>query len=382
MTPADQRVTELVDKWLKSIELHLAYTNLTDEAYWQVQPWVRHQRPARWILDLAHTRAKEVRRQLAVRVASGDSSFSETLELMAFLANLVGVQSIERFIPLAEPERENREVLGSTHSTLQPLNSTSTQTRALIEPTREMRIPPSQAQAAAPVAAATPPRTQTVTVPTLTVPVLGMPPPTVAPARAPAPAPPRVPVEPPPRRFEPVVRVEPPVRIAAPVRVEPPPRPAAPAPRRFEPAVRIEPPPRVVEPPPRYIEPPPRPVEAPARASRIEVAENESLIPDAAAPRTAPPRQPAAARAAPAPPPPRAAGKREGRSGASKAPKPPPPGSIDGQVLADAVRLIKWGRAWHELAEAIARIADRPGVVEVRKILRTHKIEIERQSAE
>jgi len=47
MTPADQRVTELIDKWLKSLELHLAYTNLTDEAYWKVQPWVRHQRPAR-----------------------------------------------------------------------------------------------------------------------------------------------------------------------------------------------------------------------------------------------------------------------------------------------------------------------------------------------
>jgi hypothetical protein len=42
------------------------------------------------------------------------------------------------------------------------------------------------------------------------------------------------------------------------------------------------------------------------------------------------------------------------------------------------VRLLKWGRAWHELAEAIARIADRPGVVEVRKCLRTHKVEIER----
>jgi hypothetical protein len=51
-------------------------------------------------------------------------------------------------------------------------------------------------------------------------------------------------------------------------------------------------------------------------------------------------------------------------------------------VVADAVRLVKWGRAWHELAEAIARIADRPGVVEVRKILRSHKAEIERASAE
>src|SRR5258706_8139603 len=177
MTPADQRVTELVDKWLKSLELHLAYTNLTDEAYWKVQPWVRHQRPARWILDLAHARAKKEKRQLAVRLASGDSSFSETLELMAFPANLVGVQSIERFIPLAEPDRENREVLATTHSTLQPLNSTSTQTRTLIEPTREMRRPGEAPTPASPAATPTPspavvaPRSPTVTVPTLTVPV-------------------------------------------------------------------------------------------------------------------------------------------------------------------------------------------------------------------
>ena len=83
----------------------------------------------------------------------------------------------------------------------------------------------------------------------------------------------------------------------------------------------------------------------------------------------------------PGPPPGRAI-KRENRTGSHKAAKPPPPQGIDAQVVADAVRLIKWGRAWHELAEAIARIADRPGVVEVRKILRTHKAQIERSSAE
>ena len=31
----------------------------------------------------------------------GDSKFAEALELMAFLANLVGIQNIQRFIPLA-----------------------------------------------------------------------------------------------------------------------------------------------------------------------------------------------------------------------------------------------------------------------------------------
>src|SRR5512136_1376671 len=112
MNPADQRVTELVDKWVKSLELHLKYVSLTDEAYWQVQPWARHQRPARWILDLAHTRAVELKRRVEQRVAAHDTDFTEALELMAFLANLVGVQNIERFIPLAEPERENAEALG------------------------------------------------------------------------------------------------------------------------------------------------------------------------------------------------------------------------------------------------------------------------------
>src|SRR3974390_3048955 len=106
MNPAEQRVSELVDKWVKSLELHLKYVSLTDEAYWQVQPWALHQRPARWILDLAPARARELRRQVAERIAAQDTGFAEALELVAFLANLVGVQNIERFIPLAEPERE------------------------------------------------------------------------------------------------------------------------------------------------------------------------------------------------------------------------------------------------------------------------------------
>lgn len=60
---------------------------------------------------------------------------------------------------------------------------------------------------------------------------------------------------------------------------------------------------------------------------------------------------------------------------------PPEPGTSDAQIFADAVRLLKWGRQWHELAEAIARIAGRPGVVEVRKTLRAHKSEIEKAVA-
>ncbi len=46
---------------------------------------------------------------------------------------------------------------------------------------------------------------------------------------------------------------------------------------------------------------------------------------------------------------------------------------LKGKIIADAVRLLKWGKPWHELAELIARIAERPSAVEIRKVLRTHK---------
>jgi hypothetical protein len=43
------------------------------------------------------------------------------------------------------------------------------------------------------------------------------------------------------------------------------------------------------------------------------------------------------------------------------------------QVIADAERLLQWGRKWYELAELIARMADRPPLPEVRRILKEHK---------
>jgi hypothetical protein len=51
-------------------------------------------------------------------------------------------------------------------------------------------------------------------------------------------------------------------------------------------------------------------------------------------------------------------------------------------VIEDAVRLLKWGRPWHELAELVARIADRPKVNEVRRILRAHRSTIEARAAD
>src|SRR6202046_5650074 len=105
-TPADQRLLELLGRWLESLELHGKYSSLDDDSYWQVQPWSEHQRPTRWIIDLARQKTLALRAQVEQRAKSGDTQFSDALELMAFLANLVGAEHIERFIPVAEPRNE------------------------------------------------------------------------------------------------------------------------------------------------------------------------------------------------------------------------------------------------------------------------------------
>ena len=49
-------------------------------------------------------------------------------------------------------------------------------------------------------------------------------------------------------------------------------------------------------------------------------------------------------------------------------------------VIADAARLLSWGREWPQLAGLVARLADRPPEAEVLKILRRHRAEIEAQA--
>jgi hypothetical protein len=51
------------------------------------------------------------------------------------------------------------------------------------------------------------------------------------------------------------------------------------------------------------------------------------------------------------------------------------------KIIADAIRLLKWGKSWHELAELIERIADRPSAGEIRKVLRANRSEIEEKAA-
>jgi hypothetical protein len=248
MTPADRRISELIDKWLASIELHLQYVELSDAAYARAQPWPKHDRPSRWVVEVARQKALELKQHCETRQAMGDSKFAESLELMCFLANLVGIQNIQRFIPLAEA---GKQCTGSA----------------------------------------------TATSPTLEATVIK---PDVARARAPA---------------EEATREMPKLKPAAP-------RPAA------------------------------------AAAS-----------PKAAAPKAAPP------------PPPRPAAQRTAPAKAAEALSGTLSGDVKSKIIADAIRLLKWGKPWHELAELIGRIADRPPVAEIRKVLRTHKADIESKAA-
>ena len=259
MTPADRRITELIDKWLASIDLHLKYVELSDAAYARVQAWPKHDRPTRWVLEVARQKILELKAHCETRQAMGDGKFSESLELMAFLANLVGIQHIQRFVPLADPSRT--EPVASTTATV------------------EIVQPPRTAPAAKPARPSGDDTTREMPRIKATTP---------APARA------------------------------APT---PPPAPPTPAPKRTDGAK------------------PPARAATPARAAG-----------------------PAQARPAPA-------------SGKNAAPAVS--ADVRGKIIADAIRLLKWGKSWHELAELIERIAERPPAAEIRKVLRANRSEIE-----
>jgi len=229
-TPADQRILELLGKWLESLELHAKYSSLDDDSYWSVQPWVEHQRPSRWIVDLAKQKTMALRAQVEERIKAGDAQFSDSLELMTFLANLVGSEHIERFIPVAEAQNERA-----------PAPDAATGTREMPQ-------------------------------------FLAAKPTTAAPASTPQ-----------------VARNE--RKVAA----RPAPAPKAPP-----------------KPPPK------KPIAPPDLKEAMERA-------------------------------------RE-------------------QVIADAARLVQWGRKWYELPELIARMADRPTLPEVRRILKENKAAIDKKA--
>jgi len=250
-TPADQRLLELLDLWLRSLELHLEYTSLDDASYAKIQAWPPHQRPGRWILDLARQKTLALKAQVEERIKMGDAKFAEALETMVFLANLVGLQHIERFIPLARAERETALILVAAD----PASMSSTTTAevpAEVEPT------------ALPTGA-----TATREMPQF---VAERPKPARSASRTAAKSAAKAPAAAPVTKPDPVAK---PVPAGTPV-----------------PALSI--------------------------ATKPDVSPRE-------------------------------------------------------QVIADAERLLQWGRKWYELAELIARMADRPPLPEVRRILKEHK---------
>ena len=103
----------LLDRWQTSLDLHARYAALDDARYWHVQPWPRHERPQRWIIQLARKRILALKRLVTQRLTEGDREFIEGIETMGFLASLVGLTSLERTIPLATHETERREVLAA-----------------------------------------------------------------------------------------------------------------------------------------------------------------------------------------------------------------------------------------------------------------------------
>jgi hypothetical protein len=136
MTPADDRVLQLLQKWQKSLDLHARYADLPEDQYWLVQPWPNHQRPTKWVVDLARQRLADLQSIVKTRLASGDPSLSEALELMSFLTNLVGSQHVERFVPIAEPERERQ-----LEKAKAPKATSATSTATVVKPPVPAKAP-------------------------------------------------------------------------------------------------------------------------------------------------------------------------------------------------------------------------------------------------
>ena len=120
MGAADQRIDDLLARWLTSLDLHAEYLALDDEAYAKVQAWPPHQRPTRWVIDLARARLADLRREVQERRSRADASFAEALELMGFLTTLLGSEHIERFIPLAQPVGRPVAASGDTTTVARP----------------------------------------------------------------------------------------------------------------------------------------------------------------------------------------------------------------------------------------------------------------------
>src|SRR6185436_14275543 len=108
--PGEQagQLEALLERWQTSLDLHAKYSSLDDARYWHVQPWPKHERPQRWIIQLARKRIIALRRLVTQRQSEGDRACIEGIEIMGFLATMVGLTTVDRFIPLATHETERR----------------------------------------------------------------------------------------------------------------------------------------------------------------------------------------------------------------------------------------------------------------------------------
>jgi pyruvate/2-oxoglutarate dehydrogenase complex dihydrolipoamide acyltransferase (E2) component len=287
-TPAELRMLELLDKWLGSLDLHLKYSALDAASYAKIQNWPVHQRPNRWIIELARQRTVALRTQVEDRVRMGDSKFADSLEMMIFLANLVGIQHIERYIPLAEREHE-------------------------LPQTPNIPVPTASSD-------------EEEEVPLADTAVTGT------------------------REMPPFAALE--SRAA--------PDPAPPA--------------SISRPPPT-----PEPAAQSAQAA-ADAAEIFSLDLSLGFSRDGPP----ASRATTAPGATMATGATAAAGAKTPAAAPAEAAAtvteaMRVQVLADAERLLQWGRRWFELPELITRMADRPPLIEVRRILRENRAALDKK---
>ncbi len=278
--PGEQtgQLEALLERWQTSLDLHAKYAALDDARYWHVQPWPKHERPQRWIIQLARKRILALKRIVVQRQSEGDRAFIEGIEIMSFLATLVGLTSVERFIPLATHETERRDVLAAKPET--------PAARAPADSSRS-RVPPIARENTA--------------------------------------------------------------RTAR------------------EPGTRMEDNRRVVEAATRTGE-----HRRTAETTRqMPALPNSKIYRMLAAQRAGVPLDKAAA----APP----ARRRDPQRPATVKPKKAPANvtQVEHVVIADAVRLLGWGKPWHELAELISRLAERPAPSEIRRILRTYRDQID-----
>ena len=258
------QLESLLDRWQASLDLHAKYAALDDARYWHVQPWPKHERPQRWIIQLARKRILALRRLVTQRQAEGDRAFIEGIEIMSFLATLVGLTSVERFIPLATPETERRDVLTAKPAAAESARKNAPAAKESTSRTAENRrvVEPNSRTGEHRRTAET----------TRQMPQLPN---------------------------SKVYRMLAAQRAGVPLKAE------APAPKR---EVKRDP-------------------QRPATIKPKKLAANVT--------------------------------------------------QMEHVVIADAVRLLGWGRQWHELAEMISRLAERPAPSEIRRILRTYRDQID-----